>query len=240
MTDLLVVQPGTKLPTLAGVAGDFGDWIADRMGVAPGRFHRVRPHRGEPLPDPGRYRAVVVTGSSAMVTDPDDWIGACAHWMRETVSRHIPVLGICFGHQLLARTLGGQVDNNPRGIEVGTAVLRLTGDAASDPLLGPVADPARFQVSHRQSVLRLPPGARLLAATALDPHHAFAVQGNAWGLQFHPEFDERVVRAYLAHYESELEQRGVATANLETEICETPAGPVLLRRFAALAGIGRG
>ena len=240
MKDLLIVQPGAKLPTLAPVPGDFADWVAAGMGISGGRFERVHPHLGEPLPNPAPFKAVVVTGSSAMVTDPDAWIADTAAWLRRLVDAGTPVLGICFGHQLLARAFGGQVDDNPKGVEVGTAAIRLAPDAAADPLLSPLPVLTSFQVSHRQSVLRLPPNARLLASSPLDPHHAFSLGARAWGLQFHPEFDQRIIRSYVDYYAPVLEARGVDVNPLRSGIGDTPEAALLLRRFARIAGIGPG
>ena len=80
-------------------------------------------------------------------------------------------------------------------------------------------------------------GARLLAGNAADPHHAFAWGEQAWGVQFHPEFDADVIRAYLTARRELLLEEGMDAERLEGEVTETPDGTRLLRRFAALAGL---
>ena len=232
MSALVILQPGEKLPGLAGVAGDFADWALAGMGRPRQGVLVVRPHRGEPLPEAAA--GVVVTGSAAMVTDPDPWIAACARWLAAVVARGVPVLGICFGHQLLAVALGGVVDDNPRGIEVGTVTTRLTPEARRDPLFAPWPPTLAVQVSHRQSVLALPTGAVPLAASRRDPHHAFRYGESAWGVQFHPEFDARIVRAYLDYYRPDLAARGEDPEALATGIHEAPLASGLLARFGAL------
>src|SRR5690606_38861481 len=107
------------------------------------------------------------------------------------------VLGVCYGHQLLAHALGGRVDDHPAGREVGTVELELDAAGEGDALFG--ATPAKFRAhaTHRQSVLELPPGATVLARSAHDPHHAVRYAPTAWGLQFHPEFSVGIMRGYL-------------------------------------------
>jgi GMP synthase (glutamine-hydrolysing) len=227
---LVIVQPGQKLPALEDYPGDFADWVLRGMGLAHPVAKVVRPHLEEPLPP--APDAVVITGSSAMVTDRTPWIGATASWLRELVGRAVPVLGICFGHQLLAYALGGEVRDNPQGVEVGTVTTRFTPVADADRLCAGLGGEQRVQASHRQSVTRLPSGAVLLAASAKDPHHAFRVGGCAWGLQFHPEFDRQIVTAYTHYYRTSLEEQGEDARVIAAAAQETPRAARLLARFA--------
>jgi GMP synthase (glutamine-hydrolysing) len=178
---LLIIKPGQKLPALAHVPGDFDAWILQGMGSPAVTTQVVRVHEGEPLPDAALVRAVVVTGSGAMVTDGSGWIEATAAWLRGAAERGLPMLGICFGHQLLAHALGGRVDDNPNGIEVGTVQVDWMPAARGDWLLEGLPEQTPLQVSHRQSVLSLPPGARWLARSLLERHHALqAYIDGAW------------------------------------------------------------
>ncbi len=98
--------------------------------------------------------------------------------MREAVQAGTPLLGICYGHQLLAHALGGRVDYNPAGRESGTVFIDLHPPAFEDPLFA--AMPARFaaHATHLQTVLRPPEGATVLARSEQDGCHAFR-----WGEQ---------------------------------------------------------
>jgi GMP synthase (glutamine-hydrolysing) len=232
VSGLVIVQPGQKLSTLSAVPGDFADWMLAGMGLAPELARVVRPHLGEPLPPPDGVAAVLVTGSSAMVTDADPWIESSAAWLADLVRRQRPVLGICFGHQLLARALGGEVRDNPNGIEIGTVTSQLTAAAAADPLFRGLPAQLAVQASHRQSVLRLPEGATRLAASAQDPNHAFRWGEQAWGVQFHPEFSPPIVRAYAEYYRPQLPAQGSDADRVLRAVRDTPAPPRLLRAFA--------
>lgn len=231
MKTLAIVQPGEKLSTLTPLAGDFSDWILWGMPRPQPRTQICRPHRGEPLPPDGDVAAVIVTGSNAMVTDRAQWMEETAAWLRCLVEQNVPVLGICFGHQLLAYALGGEVRDNPNGTEVGTVTTRLTNHAQYDPLLHKLPTSLVVQASHRQSVVKLPEAATLLATSDQDPHHAFRVGASAWGVQFHPEFDAHIVKAYTEYYRPILNEQGTRADDLLALVQETPLANQILFRF---------
>ena len=109
-------------------------------------------------------------------------------------------------------------------------------DAANDPLLGVFEPRITAQESHSESVLELPSGARRLAENAHDPNQAYALGECAWGVQFHPEFDADVTRTYLEVRADAVREEGLDPDALAAAVSESPAGPKLLRRFAALLG----
>lgn len=234
---LLIVQPGEKLASLESVHGDFADWVGAGMGLGEADTRVVYPHRGDEFPDATGFRAVVVTGASAMVTDDEPWMIRGAAWLAETVRAGVPALGICFGHQWLGKALGGEVADNPRGTEVGTVAVMLTPSAADDPLFSGLPATMPLHVSHRQSVTRLPPAAVHLGASVLEPNHAFRYGEHAWGVQFHPEFSAAVLRGYLDYHAARLAARGLDPAILRQSIVETGHGRQILERFAGLAGL---
>lgn len=234
---LLIIKPGQKLPSLAHVSGDFDAWILQGMGSPAVETQVVRVHGGEPLPDHDVVRAVVISGSGAMVTDGSGWIESTATWLRIAAERDLPMLGICFGHQLLAHALGGVVGDNPNGIEVGTVTVDWMPGARGDWLFQGFSDQAPLQASHRQSVLSLPPGARWLARSLLERHHAFAWGSQVWGVQFHPEFTPAIVRQYVDYYAERLRAEGRDPETLRQEVQASDLGPQLLQRFARLAGL---
>lgn len=233
----VIVKTGSTLPELLGRRGDYEDWIVRGLGLPREAVDVVRVYEGEPLPRAAEPAAVVVTGSSAYVSEREPWSERAAAWLAERVAAGTPVLGICYGHQLLAHALGGCVERNPRGREMGTIEVVLEPAADADPLLGGLGPVLRVQATHVESVTRLPAAARRLAANAADPNHAFAVGGSAWGLQFHPEFDADVMRAYLVARRELLLAEGIDPQPLERGVGETPVGDTLLARFADFAGL---
>ncbi len=109
------------------------------------------------------------------------WSEVLAAWVAEAVPMGIPVLGVCYGHQLLAHALGGEVDYHPAGPEVGTVPVRLTPAARTDPLFARLPETFYAHATHAQSVLRLPAAAVHLAGNDYEPHHAAGSAGGAGG-----------------------------------------------------------
>jgi GMP synthase (glutamine-hydrolysing) len=144
------------------------------------------------------------------------------------------VLGICYGHQLLAHALGGEAGDHPQGAEVGTVTVTLDEAAATDALLRGL--PAQFPAHavHWQSALRLPEGAVRLAGNDHEPVHAFRAGAHAWGVQFHPEFDADVMRGYIDQLAGDLVRAGTNPAALREHVVPTDAAAGLLGRFARI------
>lgn len=238
MKKVLIIQAGSKLPSLAKVDGDFSKWIVDGMGIAGQvKTTTVEPHEDQRLPGHKQFTAVIISGSNAMITDNHAWIKRAEKWIRQAVASGTPFLGICFGHQLLAAALGGTVADNPNGIEVGCVDIHLQPHSASDALFAGMPEIIPSHVSHRQSVLRIPPGAVHLASSAMDSNHAFRFGSQVWGLQFHPEFTAEIAQGYLDYYRPLLIQRGVDVDALTRQVRDHPDGRMLLQRFAELTSL---
>jgi GMP synthase (glutamine-hydrolysing) len=232
---ILVIKTGTTLPSLRAQQGDFEDWVISGLGVPPDRISVADVTIDAPLPDPRDVAGAVITGSHSMVTDHEPWSERTAAWLREAVQQQTPVLGICYGHQLLAYALGGTVGANPRGLESGTVNVYLNEAGAADRLLGGLTNPLRVHVSHQQTVLKLPIGAWHLAWSDRDPHQAFRVGDNVWGVQFHPEFNAAAVRVYTEDDRELLRAEGQDPDRIGAQIEESIYGTAILRRFARVA-----
>ena len=235
---VLIVKLNDTLPELARRRGELPDWIAKGLDLPAGMLAVVDPRGGQELPDPSSLAGVVVSGSAAMVTDNHEWSLRTAAWLAGAVAADLPVLGICYGHQLLAHAMGGHVGYNPNGREFGTVEVRLLPEAASDPLLSHLPPAFRAQASHSQSVLRLPPGAVRLATNDHDRHHAFRLGRAVWGVQFHPEFDADIVRAHTLARDAGLRADGLNPQAILAAIEETPQAASVLARFGRIATNG--
>jgi GMP synthase (glutamine-hydrolysing) len=235
---VLIVLLNDTLPELARRRGGLADWVAKGLRLPGGMLAVVDPRGGAELPSPRGLAGVVVTGSAAMVTDREEWSQRTAAWLAGAVAADVPVLGICYGHQLLAHAMGGLVDYNPNGREFGTVEVRLLPEAADDGLLSHLPPVFRAQASHSQSVLRLPPGAVPLAANDHDRHHAFRLGRTAWGVQFHPEFDADIVRAFVLARAEGLRADGLCPESILAAVEETPHAASVLARFGRIATNG--
>lgn len=190
--------------------------------------------QGESLPDPDTLSGVVFSGSPSMVTQRLDWSERAAGWVREAVDYKLPLLGICYGHQLLAHALGGCVGPGEQGRQMGSVGVTRCAAGSEDELWGAIPDFHFQHVTHSEAVLELPERAIRLALTDMDPNHAFRVGECAWGVQFHPEFDEEIMRAYIDERAEELSAEGLEPSVLREGVRDCPWGANLLRRFASI------
>jgi GMP synthase (glutamine-hydrolysing) len=234
MKKILVIKTGSTFSSLRARRGDFEQWIISGMHVTQYAAVVVDVSEGESLPNSEETAGVVITGSHAMVTDHHEWSENTAAWLQNAFAAHLPILGICYGHQLLAYALGGKVGDNPKGREVGTVDVYRTGESAGDKLLGEPEASLKAQVSHSQTVLTLPPEATRLAYSDLDPNQAFIFGDRVWGLQFHPEFDADIIRAYVQYSRDKLVRENRDPDTIMMNCKETPESSSILRRFAGL------
>ena len=229
-----ILKTGQTIPEIAERRGDFEEWIRDGLGFENSEIAVNRVYTGEVLPDPASLSGVVVTGSSALVTAREDWSEQSAVWLARVVEAGIPVLGICYGHQLLAHALGGEVATNPLGREIGTVEVGLEGELARDALLADLPRKLIVQVSHVESVVRLPSGARRCGGSPGDPMQVFAVGDRSWGVQFHPEFDADIVRGYIEARRDLITNEGLDATRLRAGTRDSDHGTRLLRRFGEI------
>ena len=209
----------------------FPHWIRVAAGLASDDAVVINVEQGEPLPERAGFAGTIVTGSAAMVTDRHDWSERSAQWLREAADAGMPLLGICYGHQLLAHALGGEVGDNPAGREMGTIALELEAAAAADVLFAGLPSSFPAQATHLQSVLRLPGGAVPLARSAHDACHAFRWGDAAWGVQFHPEFSTTHMRGYIDARHDALLREGRDPGRLAADVAAAPQARQVLRRF---------
>ncbi len=227
---LLVLFTGSTVARVREVHGDFDAHFQRGVGDAwrgPWTSFDAR-DEGAPLPDPGGLAGVIVSGSASSVTERAPWMLRLEAWLRDGVARETPLLGVCFGHQLLAQALGGEVRPNPAGRRLGSLSIRRVDD---DPLFEGVPRELTVSVSHRDHVGVAPPGVRKLATADHDDLHAFAVGPKARAVQFHPEFHAEIVRGYLAERSELLRSEGLDPDALLRGVVEPVFGPVILRNF---------
>lgn len=129
--------------------------------------------------------AWLLTGSRHGVYEEHDFIPPLEKFVRQAFAANIPIVGICFGHQLLAQALGGKVEKFKGGWSVGRVEYSL------DETLGLTETP--LHAFHQDQVIELPPGAKNLGSTDFCQHAAFAYGDKALGLQPHPEFDDEFI-----------------------------------------------
>ena len=230
MKQLSLIKTVGTIPQIAQRYGDFEDWFMAAMEVS--SLQQVDVFRDQPLPALEKTSGIVITGSAAMVSHREDWSEKTAQWLRQAVEAGLPVLGVCYGHQLLAHALGGKVGPNPNGRQIGTVATTMLPAAAGDPLLGNLPIHYSSQTSHSESVLELPPNAQRLATSPLDDNFAIRFSENAWGVQYHPEFTGAVMSEYIKYRADAISAEGLDADQLLSKVSDTEVARSVLKIFA--------
>lgn len=181
------------------------------------------------LPKFSEIAGVVISGSDKMVTDDDKDRAFLEEWIVELKKHKIPLLGICYGHQLLAKVFGGNVDYHPKGVELGSALITINNSGKSNPLFENLEENFTSYVVHAQSVLKLPQNSICLAGNSHDSNHAFCLDEHIWGVQFHPEFSYDVISKYTISESARLNLK------ITSDIQSTNEGAQILYNFVKIA-----
>ncbi|HLS39970.1 MAG TPA: type 1 glutamine amidotransferase [Ornithinicoccus sp.] len=220
--------------------GWFGEWL-EGAGVA------VEPlplHHGAAVPDRlDDWSGLLVLGGRVGATDDEvaPWLPGVRDSIREAVDRGLPLLGICLGHQLAAAALGGRVERNRHGRARGLTPVRLSPEAARDPLFAIVPSGALAVQWNNDVVTGMPEGSRVLATAPDGTVQAARFGPQAWGVQFHPEASPAIFRAWSVD-DPDLDRSGLGDLDVAQAAEQVAAhedrlredwGP-LARRFAAI------
>lgn len=173
------------------------------------RFECFDAKAGALPPAPARFDAEVITGSIASVNDPAPWIDALAARIARLHAERRTMVGLCFGHQLIARVLGGRVGPNPGGLRVGVAETRF---GPPEPWMRPPLDMLALFAAHEEQVLDPPPGARVLGTSPHCPVASLAIDAHVFTTQYHPELRSPFVREMIDAFAPEFGPQVVARA----------------------------
>jgi len=230
---LLIIRTGRAPDVISSRHGDFPRWFRLGLRVRDPAIRIVDVEHGEALPAPADVAGAVITGSASMVTERLAWSERTAGWIRDAMDADLPLIGVCYGHQLMSHALGGRVDYLPGGREMGTMTLRTLAPAADDALARHLPASFTAHTTHEQSVLEVPRSATVLASSARDPHHLLRYGPRAISTQFHPEFSAEIMRGYIRRKHDVLHGEGQQPDRLLAEVAPTPAATMLLRRFVS-------
>ncbi len=228
-----ILQTGHAPADLAEAFGDYDAMFAGLLTAAADSLSLPRPEfvpwdvEGGAIPQsPSEADGWLITGSRHGVYDPLPFIDPLKDFIRAVVAAGRPLVGVCFGHQIMAEALGGRAERAPNGWIVGPQHYRFEGRAL----------PLRLNAWHRDQVLEVPPGARVVATAPGCPVAALAYGARAFSVQAHPEFDDPFLAALI-----EARGRGaVPGPQLAAALARLGPGPepapVARRMMAVLAG----
>ena len=196
MKNIIILDCG---PSLSEITEEFGyapEWIISMLHNTKHNYKWIKSYEGETI-EVTQGDAWILTGSPRSVYEELDWMLDLEVKIRELQKMHTPVLGICFGHQIIAKSLGGEVKLNPAGWELGAYPIQLTEDGMKSKILSGINDNDIVYQSHRDCITCLPNNAIKLAFNNKGIQ-AFSINKYIYGVQFHPEFSWAVIKKYVS------------------------------------------
>lgn len=139
--------------------------------------------------------AYIITGSKAGAYEDHGWITELSNWIVKADQGQTKLLGICFGHQLIAQALGGKVEMSDRGWGIG---VRSLSTAPDSPFSQPLPKYLDLIYSHKDQVVELPANARCFLSDDFCPYAGFVIEQHIVTLQGHPEFNREYTERLLA------------------------------------------
>jgi GMP synthase (glutamine-hydrolysing) len=222
------------------------DWFSgafEILGISGKSDLIVHDGTGGRFPDPAVCArpgsGVIVSGSYGPVWEDKEWIPPLMDFIRDIHGRNGWFLGVCFGHQALAWALGGNVEMNSRGREMGTVPIFLTGEGEKSPLFEGFASGDLANLVHRTHVTSMPEGGIRLAYNQMTPTQAFVV-GRSFGFQPHPEMTPAQMRLLTDMYGSVLVRKegfldnDDHLRNFRDSFRETPSSMAVLRNYVEM------
>lgn len=197
MKKLYIIKCGSTFDSIKNDFKDFEHWIIDKFENKDKNIVIINAQENEKLPTLTKNDAVILTGSHSMVTQEESWSLEVEKWLPKLIKDEVPLLAICYGHQLLAKSLGGISGYHENGMEIGSVEINLEENAKNDEIFSKLQNSFKAHTIHSQTVIKLPKNATRLAFNNHDKNHAFRVGSCAWGVQFHPEFDKNIMNLYI-------------------------------------------
>ncbi|PCI54717.1 MAG: GMP synthase [Alphaproteobacteria bacterium] len=235
MKKFLIIKTGSFIGHADDIIEKYGDMdsvFLDADWCPRDRAEVVSVYLDEKLTNPPtQYSGILITGSGSMMSIPEQWMIDTSNWIQKAIVTSVPILGICFGHQMLAHALGGLVGPNPNGLEAGTVDVYFDTKCNDDPLFFDFPQQAPFHVHHYESILSLPEGAEILAGNDIEKKHVVRFSPYAWGVQFHPELTVDIMNILIDSLADGIKTAGYDMTIIQKEVRETPYGFRLLNRF---------
>jgi GMP synthase-like glutamine amidotransferase len=208
MIKLGILEAGQNRPEFIKTHGTMGEWFIPFLQQASKdyTFNLYEAYRGQ-LPDRvEKCSAYLITGSAHSVYEKMDWLDELSKFIIVS-ARQVPVIGICFGHQLLHRIFGGRVEASDRGWGIGVHEYRVY---EHPDWMQPAVSKIRLLASHHDQVLEPAKGSRTLAGSSFCPVAASTIGKNILTIQPHPEMDKEFAQAI---FKMRYEEQGADVTN---------------------------
>ena len=192
---IIIVSNGPGLPEIVQEYGHSSSWIPSLVNDEDITFEVKKAYDNEKL-SISDGDAWIITGSKFSVYDDLSWIKYLKDFVCDAIENNKHMLGICFGHQIIAESYGGKVEKNLMGWELGSYPISLTKDGLESALFTNFNSNDIAYESHQDSVVKLPENFIELGYTKKS-NQSFSYNGKVFGVQFHPEFTYDVTRKLM-------------------------------------------
>lgn len=199
-----VLQTGLVGEPLRGQFDNYGKMFADLVGDGGGKFtfETVSLVEDEPLPILDDVEAIIITGSSLGVYDQMAWLDPLRAFIQEAYARAVPMIGVCFGHQIMADALGGVVEKSSKGWGIGRHHYDMKQDSQ---FFADAPDQMQFNVIHQDQVITPPEISKVVGENEFTPNAILEYEnGAAISIQAHPEFANEYATAVYQLRSGEL------------------------------------
>lgn len=204
-------------PEFLEISGDYDDMFRRLFSQHPEVEVVAYDAIGGRLPgDPHEADAWITTGSRHSVNEDETWIRDLEVFVRRVAEAAVPFIGICFGHQLIAKALGGTVVKSDRGWGVGVKEVQVSGELGW-------GDSYRVLTSHEDQVATLPPGGEILGWNEHCPVSVMGVGSTMLGIQGHPEFESSYSAALMESRRESIIPGETVDAGMES-LADEPDG----------------
>lgn len=146
----------------------------------------------------------IISGSKFSVYDSEEWISALGDFVVKLFNENKKTLGICFGHQLIAHALGGEVIKSPKGWGVGVSIHQVVNKPLWFHGSDSNSDQLSLLVSHQDQVVSLPKDAQVIALSEFCPYSIIAIEPYFLGIQGHPEFSKSFSQGLMQHRRDDI------------------------------------
>ena len=195
MKKIVILSAGPGLPEIVQLHGHSSEWIPDFLSSYDLDFTIKNVYKNDKCSIDDGY-AWIITGSKHSVYENIPWIDDLVDFVKCLIKHNKPILGICFGHQIIAKSLGADVVKNPLGWELGAYNINLTSSGSTHKLFSGINNNDIVYESHQDIVVNLPSNVNILADTDKSIQ-SFQYNDNIFGVQFHPEFSWEVTRMLM-------------------------------------------
>jgi GMP synthase (glutamine-hydrolysing) len=191
----------------------------------------INAYKSSHFPPVEDLSGIIIGGSEYMLSSGNDpWVNRLKKYIENAAGKNTPMLGVCFGHQLLGQTFGAGIENrNPR--ELGTVTITLSEPGRKDKLFWGLDNQFKVLMAHGDTVEKLTPGIQSLAFNDYTQNQAIAIDDHIRGVQFHPEFSVEIIRAILHSGKEDMAPKDIDIKAVDKHLKNTPDAKTVLNNF---------